>query len=73
MSLVIRFFHINLSRTKTYECERRKKNVPIPIQVGPAVIFRNNHRVPEVLFTLEHLSFVAVLSLKGTSEGGMSI
>jgi len=29
--------------------------------------FRNNHRIPEVLFALENFSSVTVLSLKGTS------
>jgi len=45
-------------------------NVPIPTQVRPVAIVRNNHHVPEVLSALEHFSSVTVLSLKGASKGG---
>ncbi|QCD99391.1 hypothetical protein DEO72_LG7g672 [Vigna unguiculata] len=45
-------------------------NVPIPTQVCPAAIVKNNHRVPKVLSALERLSSVTILSLKGISKGG---
>jgi len=44
--------------------------VSILTQVRSAAIIRNKHHVPEVLSALERLSFVTVLSLKGTSKDG---
>jgi len=43
--------------------------VPIPIQVRPTIIIKNNDYVSKVLFILEHLKSVMVLFLKGASEG----
>jgi len=44
--------------------------VSILTQVRSATIIRNKHHVPEILSTLERLSFVTVLSLKGSSKDG---